>query len=81
MVRGISVGNFGRLDELQYENDWKDQLWTFAHTSLTDCCTNRVPIVSNIENCNSVGAGAQKVGKVWPNVDPNFPNIQRAWKV
>ena len=28
-----------------------------------------------IENCNSVGAGAQKVGKVWPNADPNFSNI------
>ena len=35
----------------------------------------------NIENCNSVGAGAHKVGKVvsfWPNFDPNFPDI---WKV
>ena len=35
----------------------------------------------NIENYNSVGAGAHKVGKVvsfWPNFDPNFPDI---WKV
>ena len=35
----------------------------------------------NIDNYNSVGAGAQKVGKVvrfWPNFDPNFPDI---WKV
>ena len=35
----------------------------------------------NIENCNSVGSGAQKIGKVvsfWPNFDPNFPDI---WKV
>ena len=34
-----------------------------------------------IENCNSVGAGAHKVGKVvsfWPKFDPNFPDI---WKV
>ena len=34
-----------------------------------------------IENFNSVGAGAHKVGKVvsfWPNFDPNFPDI---WKV
>ena len=34
-----------------------------------------------IENYNSVSAGAGKVGKVvnlWPNFDPNFPNI---WKV
>ena len=33
-----------------------------------------------IENCNSVGAGAQIIGKVvsfWPNFDPNF-NIWRA---
>ena len=34
-----------------------------------------------IENCNSVGAGAHKVGKVasfWPNFDPNFTDICRA---
>ena len=35
----------------------------------------------NIENCNSVGTGAQNVGKVvsfWPNFDPNFTDIWRA---
>ena len=35
----------------------------------------------NIEHNNSVGAGAHKVEKVvslWPNFDPNFPDI---WKV
>ena len=34
-----------------------------------------------IENYNSVGAGAHKVGKAvsfWPKFDPNFPDI---WKV
>ena len=34
-----------------------------------------------IENCNYVGAGAHKVGKVvsfWPNFDPNFIDIERA---
>ena len=34
----------------------------------------------NIENCNSVAAGAHKVGKVvsfWPNFDPNFTDIWR----
>ena len=33
-----------------------------------------------IENCNSVSAGAQNIGKVvsfWPNFDPNFTNIWR----
>ena len=33
-----------------------------------------------IEKCNSVGAGAQKPGKVvsfWPNFDSNFTNIWR----
>ena len=33
-----------------------------------------------IENYNSVGAGAHKVGKVvsfWPNFDPNFTDIWR----
>ena len=36
-----------------------------------------------IEHCNSVGAGAHKVGKVvslWPNFDPNFPEIWRLRK-
>ena len=35
----------------------------------------------NIDNYNSVGAGAHKVRKVvrfWPNFDPNFPDI---WKM
>ena len=36
-----------------------------------------------IENCNSVGAGAQNIGKVigfWPNFDLNFNDILRAQK-
>ena len=36
-----------------------------------------------IENCNSVGAGAHKVGKVvsfWSNFDHNFTDIWRAKK-
>ena len=35
-----------------------------------------------IENYNSVGAGAHKVGKVvsfWPNFDPNFLDIWKVW--
>ena len=35
----------------------------------------------NIENCNSVGAGAQNIGRVvsfWPNFDPNFTELWRA---
>ena len=34
-----------------------------------------------IENCNSVGAGAQNIGKLvsfWPNSDLNFTDIWRA---
>ena len=34
-----------------------------------------------IENCNSVGAGAHKVGKVvsfWPSFNPNFTDIWTA---
>ena len=31
-----------------------------------------------IENCNSVGAGADKVVNFWPNVDSNFPDIWKA---
>ena len=40
-----------------------------------------ISVKKNIENCNSVGAGAHKVGKVvsfWPNFDPNFTDIWRA---
>ena len=36
-----------------------------------------------IEHCNSVDAGAQKVGKVvsfWRNFDPNFLDIWKVWK-
>ena len=35
----------------------------------------------NFENCNSVGAGAHKVGTVvtfWSKFDPNFTHIWRA---
>ena len=35
---------------------------------------------NNIENCNSVVAGAHNIGKivsVWPKFDPNFTNIWR----
>ena len=35
----------------------------------------------NIENCNSVGARAHKVGKVvnfWHRFDPTFPDIWKA---
>ena len=31
-----------------------------------------------MENCNSIGAGAHKVGKIWPKVDLNFPDIWKA---
>ena len=34
-----------------------------------------------VENCNSFGAGAHKVGKevsFWPNFDPNFTDIWKA---
>ena len=37
----------------------------------------------NMENSNSVGAGAHKVGRVgsfWPRLDPNFPNVWKALK-
>ena len=38
----------------------------------------------NIENCNSVGAWAQNIGKVvgfWSNMDNNFTDIWRVKKV
>ena len=40
-----------------------------------------ISVKKNIENCNSVGAGAQNIGKVvsfWPNFDPHFTNIWKA---
>ena len=36
-----------------------------------------------IEDYNSVGAESHKVGKtvsLWPNFDPNFPDICKVWK-
>ena len=36
-----------------------------------------------LKNCNSVGAGAQKVGKIvslWPNFTLYFMDIQSVWK-
>ena len=39
-----------------------------------------ISVKKNMENCNSVGTGAHKVGKVvsfWLTFDPNFPDI---WK-
>ena len=42
-----------------------------------------ISVKKNVENCNSVGTGAHKVEKVlslWPNFDPNFLDICRAWK-
>ena len=39
-----------------------------------------ISVKKKIENRNSVGAGAQNIGKVvsfWPNLDPNFIDIWR----
>ena len=40
-----------------------------------------ISMKKNIDNCNSVGAEAHKVGKVasfWPDFDPNFTDVWRA---
>ena len=40
-----------------------------------------ISVKKYIEKCNSIGAGAHKIGKVvsfWSNVDPNFADIWRA---
>ena len=49
---------------------------------LFDSCLSKYKWKKIIENYNSVGAGAHKVGKVisfWPNFDPNFPDIWKVW--
>ena len=38
-----------------------------------------ISVKKSIENSNSVAAGAHEVGKVWPKVAPNFPDIWTAW--
>ena len=43
-----------------------------------EVCSNNKLLLKTIENCNSVGAGTHKVGKVWPKVDPNFRDTWRA---
>ena len=41
--RSGKVSGWWTLDKLQYENGLKDQLQTFAHKFLTDCCTKPCP--------------------------------------
>ena len=58
-------------------NIWKEENRGHGFVSLVWLHISK----KNIENCNSVGAGAQNIGKVvsfWPNFDPHFTNIWKA---
>ena len=60
------------------KNIWKEENRGHGFVSLFKYQSKKI-----IEHCNSIGAGAQKVGKVvsfWPNFDPNFLDIWKVWK-
>ena len=85
MVRVISIGNdFWVLKTWRppVRKRLKRSTLNFAHTFLTGwlaTCQSK----KNVEKCNSVGAWAHKVGKVfifWPNFEPIFSNISRVLK-
>ena len=60
------------------KNIWKEKNCGHSFVCLLFDC---ISVKKIIENCNFVGAGAHKAGKVvsfWPKVDPNFLDIWRA---
>ena len=59
------------------------KLWTQKNREhgFASLLVSYISVKQIIEKCNSVGAGAHKVGKVvsfWPYFDPNFTDIWRA---
>ena len=60
------------------KNDWKEENRRYGFICLLGGYISVKKKI--IENCNSVRAGAQNIGKVvsfWPNFDPNFTDIWR----
>ena len=64
----------------QLKVDYSKNIWKEENRGHGFVCllVGYISVKKIIENCNSVGAGAQNIGKVvsfWPNFDPNFTNI------
>ena len=60
------------------KNTWKEENRGHSFVCLL---VGYISVKKIIENYNSVGAGAQNIGKVisfWPNFDSNFTDILRA---
>ena len=67
----------------QLKVDYSKSIWKEENHGHGFVCllVSYISVKNIIENCNFVGPGAHKVGKVvsfWPKVDPNFPDIWRA---
>ena len=67
----------------QLKVDYSKNIWDEEKRGHSFVCllVSYISTKKNIENCNSVGAGTQNVGKIvsfWPNFDPNFTDIWRA---
>ena len=66
----------------QLKVDYSKNIWTEENRWHHFVCllVGYLSVKKIIENCNSVGAGAQNIGKVvsfWPNFDSNFTDILR----
>ena len=67
----------------QLKVDYSKNIWKEENSGHGFVCllVGYISAKKIIENCNSVGAGTQNIGKVvsfWPNFDPNFTDIWRA---
>ena len=64
----------------QLKVDYSKYIWKEENRGHGFVCilVGYISVKKNIENCNSVGAGAQDIVRVvsfWPNFDPNFTDI------
>ena len=69
----------------QLKVDYSKNIWKEENPGNGFIClfVGYISVKKIIENCNSVGTGAQNVGKVvcfWSNFDPNFTDIWRSQK-
>ena len=67
----------------QWKADYSKNIWKEKNRGHGFVCllVGYISVKKIIENCNSVGAGSHKVGKVvsfWPNFDASFTDIWRA---
>ena len=81
ITRRALKANFARK---QLKEDYSKNIWKEENRGHDFLCllVGYISVKKKIvENCNSVGAGAQNIGRVvsfWPNFHPNFTDIWRA---